>query len=120
MRELSCSQIWNIEQEKDREKEKVGCRPAKLNEKKTDRDLEREIHSMSRAFPMSNYNVRSPLIRGITGWGKIFVKICFSATKLQNLIQTLKESFQQKVRPNSSVKKKSFRPTVGLIADYIN
>lgn len=105
---------------KDREKEKVGCRPAKLNEKKTDRDLEREIHSMSRAFPMSNYNVRSPLIRGITGWGKIFVKICFSATKLQNLIQTLKESFQQKVRPNSSVKKKSFRPTVGLIADYIN
>ena len=31
---LSCLQIWNIEQEKDREKEKVGGRPAKLNEKK--------------------------------------------------------------------------------------
>ena len=30
---LSCPQIWNIEQEKDREKEKVGGRPAKLNEK---------------------------------------------------------------------------------------
>ena len=30
-------------QEKDREKEKVGGRPAKLNEKKGDRDLEREI-----------------------------------------------------------------------------
>ena len=28
------STIWNIEQEKDREKEKVGGRPAKLNEKK--------------------------------------------------------------------------------------
>ena len=31
---LSCPQIWNIEQEKDREKEKVGGGPAKLNEKK--------------------------------------------------------------------------------------
>ena len=40
---LSCPQIWNIEvieQEKDREKEKVGGRPGKLNEKKGDRDLE--------------------------------------------------------------------------------
>ena len=37
------STIWNIDQEKDREKEKVGGRPAKLNEKKGDRDLEREI-----------------------------------------------------------------------------
>ena len=39
---LSCPQIWNIEQEKDREKEKVGGRLAKLNEKKGERDLERE------------------------------------------------------------------------------
>ena len=39
---MSCPQIWNIKQEKDREKEKVGSRPAKLNEKKGDRDLERE------------------------------------------------------------------------------
>ena len=39
---LSCPQIWNIEQEKDREKEKVGGRPAKLNEKKGDRDLEQK------------------------------------------------------------------------------
>ena len=31
--QLSCPQIWNIEL-KDREKEKVGGRPAKLNEKK--------------------------------------------------------------------------------------
>ena len=38
---LSCPQIWNIEQEKD-EKEKVGGRPATLNEKKSDRDLESE------------------------------------------------------------------------------
>ena len=39
---LSCPQIWNIEQEKDRGKEKVGGRLAKLKEKKGDRDLERE------------------------------------------------------------------------------
>ena len=32
-------------QEKKREKEKVGGRPAKLNEKKGDRDLEREINN---------------------------------------------------------------------------
>ena len=40
---LSCPQTWNIEQEKDSEIEKVGGRPAKLNEKKGDRDLKREI-----------------------------------------------------------------------------
>ena len=45
---LSCPQIWNIEQEKDREKKKVGGRPAKLNEKKGDRDLEREIKKQRR------------------------------------------------------------------------
>ena len=33
---------------KDREKEKVGGRPAKLNEKKGDRDLEREIKKQRR------------------------------------------------------------------------
>ena len=38
---LSCPlQIWNIEQAKDREKQKVDGRPAKLNEEKGDRDLE--------------------------------------------------------------------------------
>ena len=40
---MACPQIWNIEQEKDGEKEKVGDRPAKLDEKKGERDLEREI-----------------------------------------------------------------------------
>ena len=47
---LLCPQIWNIEQEKDREKEKVGGRPAKLNEKKGDRDLEREIKNKGHIF----------------------------------------------------------------------
>ena len=40
---LLLQQIWNIEQEKDREVEKVGGGPAKLKEKKGDRGLEREI-----------------------------------------------------------------------------
>ena len=47
---LSCLQISNIEQEKDREKEKVGGRPAKLNDKKGDRDLEQEIKNRRRHF----------------------------------------------------------------------
>ena len=38
------------EQKKDREKEKVGSRPAKLNEKKGDRDLEREIKNKGHIF----------------------------------------------------------------------
>ena len=35
---LSRPQIWNIEQEKDKEKEKVGGRPAKVSEKKGNGD----------------------------------------------------------------------------------
>ena len=40
---MSCPQIWNIEQEKDRGKENVGGWPAKLNKKKSDRVLELEL-----------------------------------------------------------------------------
>ena len=47
---MSCSQIRSIEKEKDRETEKVGDRPAKLNEKKSDRELEREIKKQRRHF----------------------------------------------------------------------
>ena len=47
---MSCPQIWNIEQEKDREKEKVGGRPAKLSEKKGVRDLERKIKNKGDIF----------------------------------------------------------------------
>ena len=43
-------QIWNIEQEKYREKENVGGRPAKLNEKKGDRDFEQEIKNKGDIF----------------------------------------------------------------------
>ena len=47
---LSCPQIESIEQEKDREKEKVGGRPEKLNEIKGDRDLERGIKNKGDIF----------------------------------------------------------------------
>ena len=40
---MSCPQIWNIEQEKEREKDKEGGRPARPNDEKGDRDLGREI-----------------------------------------------------------------------------
>ena len=46
-RDCNLRSFWKfhvvVEQEKDREKEKVGGRPAKLYAKKGDRDLEREI-----------------------------------------------------------------------------
>ena len=47
---MSCPQIWNIGKEKHREKDKVGGRPAKLNEKKGDRDLMREIKNKGDIF----------------------------------------------------------------------
>ena len=43
LEKLSCPQIWNIEQEKNREKEKVGGTPAKLIEKKGDGDLKKKL-----------------------------------------------------------------------------
>ena len=47
---LSCPKIWNIEQDNDREKEKAGGRPVKLNEKKADRDLEQRDKKQRRHF----------------------------------------------------------------------
>ena len=48
--QLSCPQMLKIEQEKDRQKEKIGGRPAKFNEKKGDRDLEREVNNKGDIF----------------------------------------------------------------------
>ena len=42
---MSSKEIRNIYREKDREKELADDRPAKLDEKKDDRELEREIRS---------------------------------------------------------------------------
>ena len=51
LHKLSCQQICNIEQEKGREKEKgQRSKPAKLNEKKDGRDLEREIKTKKTFF----------------------------------------------------------------------
>ena len=48
---MPCLQIWNIEKETDREKEKVGDSPAKLNEKtESDRELKREIKNKGYIF----------------------------------------------------------------------
>ena len=47
---MSCPKIWNVEKEKDREKEKVGDRPAKLNEKKSNRELQRELKNKGDNF----------------------------------------------------------------------
>ena len=57
-----------IEQEKDREKEKVGGRPANLNEKKGNRDLEREIKNNGDSFFV-----------GKTTW-----KFCSGGEKMRN------------------------------------
>ena len=54
--ELSCPQIWKIEQDKDKGKEKVGGRPAKLNEKKSDGDLEREIKNKGDIYLLEEQN----------------------------------------------------------------
>ena len=54
--ELSCPQIWKIEQEKDKGKEKVGGRPAKLNEKKGGRDLEGEIKNKGDIYLLEEQN----------------------------------------------------------------
>ena len=47
---MSCPQICNIEKEKDSEKEKVGDKLAKLNEKKSDRELVRQIKTKETFF----------------------------------------------------------------------
>ena len=47
---MSCPQIWNIEKEKDGEKEKVVDEPAKLNEKKSYRELGRELKKTKTFF----------------------------------------------------------------------
>ena len=53
---MSCPQIWNIEKEKekDRENEKVGDRIEKLNKKKSNRELEQEIKNKGDKFHWKN------------------------------------------------------------------
>ena len=62
--------FWNTEKEKDREKEKVGGRPAKLNEKKGHRELERERKKKGTFFFFFS---------GRTAW-----KFCSGGEKMRN------------------------------------
>ena len=64
--ELLCPQIWNVEQEKDREKEKVGGRPAKLYEKKGDSGLEREIKNKGNIFLLEEQHEN--FVAAVTKW----------------------------------------------------
>ena len=84
---MSCPQVWNIEQEKDREKEKVGGRPAKLNEKRGDRDLELEIKNKNKGD-------------FVFCW-KNNMKICSGGDKIRNA-----SGHQYKVKMSGSEKKK--------------
>ena len=53
---MLCPQIWCIEEEKGREREpeKVGDSPTKLNEEKSERELEREIKNKGDIFCWQN------------------------------------------------------------------
>ena len=55
-----------MEQEKDREKEKVGGRPAKLNEEKGDRGLEREIKDKENIFLLEEQHEN--FVAAVTTW----------------------------------------------------
>ena len=49
-------QIWNVEKEKERENEKVGDRPAELNEKKSDKELEARDKKQRRRILLEEQN----------------------------------------------------------------
>ena len=87
---MSCPQIWNIEQEKDREKEKVGGRPAKLNEKKGDRDLKREIKKQRRHFLLEKQHEN--FVAAVTKFEML------SDTNTRRKYAAVKKSEQERVR----------------------
>ena len=60
---MSCPQIWNIELEK------VGGRPAKLNEEKGDRDLERERKNKGEIFLLEEQYQN--FVAAVTKWEKL-------------------------------------------------
>ena len=78
---MSCPRIWNIE------KEKVGDRPAKLNEKKSDRGLEREIKDKGDIFFV----------------GRATKKFCTGGEKMRNASGTkMKMSGSEKKKVNKN------------------
>ena len=94
---MSCPQIWNIEQEKDREKEKVGGRPAKLNEKKgRDRGLEREIKNRGDIFLLEER--RENFVAAVTKWEML------AATNARWKWAAVKKKVNKKTYDISSIK----------------
>ena len=87
---LSCPQIWNIEQEERREKEKVGARPAKLNEKKRDRNLEREIKNKGDIFLLEEQHKN--FVAAVKKWEM------FAATNARWKSEAVKKSEREHVR----------------------
>ena len=85
MLSINCPQIWNIEKGKDRDKEKVVDRPAKLNEKNSDRELEREIKNRGNIF----------------GWKNNIKKFCSGEEEMRN-----PSGHQCKLKMRGSKKKK--------------
>ena len=71
-------------------KEKVGCRPAKFNEKKGDRDLEREIKNKGDIFFV----------------GRTTLKFCNGGDKMRNA-----SGHQCKVKMSGSEKKSERKKT---------
>ena len=94
---LSCPQIWNIEQEKDREKEKVGGRPAKLNEKKGDRDLEREIKNKGDIFLLEEQHEN--FVAAVTKWEML------AATNARRKWAAVKKKVNENTYDISSIKR---------------
>ena len=58
-----------LEQEKDPEKERLGGRPKKLNEKKGDRDLEWEIKKQRRNFLLEEQHEN--FVAALTKWAML-------------------------------------------------
>ena len=94
---MSCPQIWNLEQEKDREKEKVAGRPAKLNEKlKGDRDLERDIKNKGDIFLLEEQHEN--FVAAVTKWEML------AATNARWKLAAVKKSEQEHVYEISPIK----------------
>ena len=66
-------QIWNIEEEKNREKEKVGGKPAKRNEKKGYRGLEREITNRGEIIFFLLEEQHENFVAAVTKWEMLMV-----------------------------------------------
>ena len=65
---MSCPQIWNIEREKDREKEKSGRQASEAQREKGDRagGLRREIKNKGDIFSLEEQHENS--VAAVTKW----------------------------------------------------